>query len=984
VRDAESRFAVTTGRATGRSPLGGRSTDLSSFASCSGTGAPATGRTVARLGVLALLVASLLALSAAPAPAAYLHNTVVGEYGKEGPKASGTGDGCRIGWHAATERIYLYSDTKIYALHRTSPGNVTPVGGSFPVNLPSISSSCGDRDLGVDNSATGSAGNIYVTPSAPATIYGYNSSGAALGSPWPVSVGSGENCGVAVGNTGDVFGGFYSGSSIKQYSSAGSLIATIPFGQNICKLEVDPTNNDIFGVGYGSQNIFKLTAESGYSTKINFPSAQTNNPGLAVNGVQNRLYVAAGSTVRALDTDSGNVVETFSPGGSVQDVAVDEATDTVFTSGGGVIKEISGAIVPDITTGNPEGNSKVTGKVETAGGGEITECYFEFGTTTSYGSKEFCSPPTPYVGPTQEVFANLPGLLGETTYHYRLVAHNANGKNSGGDKTITPHYVEGLATDDAENVTRTGAKMKGHFTGNGEETKYYFEWGPTTAYSSGKSAVPPGDSVGEPTGLFPLEYNATGLLPDTLYHYRVVATNSKGTSPGNDKTFKTLPAVQSLTTGAATNITAVSATLNGSYNGDGDATTYYYKYGPTLAYGQTTSVQPVPGDPTGTTSLPANVSGLTLDTLYHYKVVATNSLGTTEGADQTFTTKKAVENLVTLPASEINDESIQLNAEFEGTGLDTHYYFEYGPTTAYGLKSEDPPGTEKGVTTGPTSISSVITEFEGFTTYHYRVVASNTNGTTFGNDVTFETTETPLPGIEGTSVSSITSNGAMLSASVNPNHWPTVYLFEWGPSLNYGSSTLLENPIGGLENESIPVQVGISGLTPGTLYHFRAVAVNFAGTTNGPDHTFVTPGPPRIESSSSSAIGQTTAHLSMFAAGAGSPTNVSFEYGPSQSYGSTTPPRPIGADLLSSLTEADLTGLTPGTTYHFRAVASNAVGTTYGPDQTFTTQPKPTEEVVAPPPPKKCRKGFVKKHGKCVKKRKHKKKHRKKKQGNRG
>ena len=195
--------------------------------------------------------------------------------------------------------------------------------------------------------------------------------------------------------------------------------------------------------------------------------------------------------------------------------------------------------------------------------------------------------------------------------------------------------------------------------------------------------------------------------------------------------------------------------------------------------------------------------------------------------------------------------------------------------------------------------------------------------------------------ISNLTATEITSNSASFSADINPNRWPTVYLFEWGTSTEYGSSTLLETPVGGLDNANIPVGVAIAGLTPGTLYHYRVVAVNFAGVTNSEDRTFVTPGPPRVESSSSGAVTQTSARLSVLAAGGGSPATVGFEYGPTQSYGSTTPSKPIGADLLATGSEADISGLNPGTTYHFRAVATNAIGTTYGADQVFTTQARP-------------------------------------------
>ncbi len=979
MKNAKSRLVLSTARACScRILLGGSSIDRGSLVTSTGSGAPASapagGSLAVRLVLLGLLIASLITLAAPPAQGAYLHTTIVGEYGKEGPKATGTGNGCRLAWHESSDRLFLYSDTKIYGLQRTAPGSVTPLGGGFPISLPGIGSSCGDRDMAVDNSGTASNGNLYVVPSSPSTVYGYNSTGSALASPWPVSSGGGETCGVSVGNNGNVFAGVYSLNQIKQFTSAGAPAGSFNFPEVLCKIEVDPSNNDVFVQPYGGGPIIKHTASSGYSEKITFPASGDGNASLAVNAAQNRIYVGNGGQIKAYDTDSASLLETVSTGGSVADVEVEESTDTLFVSGSGAIKEISGAIVPDVTTGNPEGNSKVTGSFDPAGGGEVTECYFEFGTTTSYGTKEPCSPAGPYPGPgVQAVTANLPGLLGEQTYNYRLVAHNANGKNVGGNKTITPHYVEGLATDDAENVTRTAAKMKAHFEGNGEETFYYFEWGTTTAYGT-KSAVPPGPSKGSPVGPTNLDFDATGLLPDTTYNYRVVATNPKGVSPGNNKTFKTLPAVQSLTTGSATNITAVSATLNGSYNGDGDATSYHYEYGKTMALGQTTAPQNA-GPAVGATQLPANVSGLTLDTIYYYRVVATNSLGTTKGTIQNFNTKKAVENLVTKPATSIDDETITLNAEFEGTGLATSFYFEYGPTTSYGQVSEEAPGTPAGVTTGATPVSSEIDEFEGFTTYHYRVVATNVNGTTVGNDETFQTPETPLPEVDNTAVSGVTSNAATFSAVINPNHWPTVYLFEWGQSTAYGSETLIGNPIDGLDNQGVPVQATVGNLTPGVRYHFRIVAINFAGVTNGPDLTFVTPGVPRIEESSASAITQTTARLSALASGSGSPTNMRFEYGPTGSYGLSTSPSPIGDGLQTTLTEADLSGLTPGTTYHYRAVGTNAVGTTHGLDQTFTTQPKP-EDKVQPPPPVKCKKGFVKRKGKCVKRKRAKKKKR--------
>ena len=189
------------------------------------------------------------------------------------------------------------------------------------------------------------------------------------------------------------------------------------------------------------------------------------------------------------------------------------------------------------------------------------------------------------------------------------------------------------------------------------------------------------------------------------------------------------------------------------------STTYYFEYGTTTGYGTKTPVQG-PTSASGSTPLTASVTGLSLSTLYHYRVVATNSLGTTKSADMTFTTNPAVAGLQTLPASNITLDGVQLNAQFTGNGDATTYYFEYGLTPAFGKKTAPAPGEDAGAPTGVTPLSEVITDFEAYTTYHYRIVATNSEGATFGPKLTFETLPAPLPEISGQTASNITPSSA--------------------------------------------------------------------------------------------------------------------------------------------------------------------------------------------------------------------------------
>jgi hypothetical protein len=97
-------------------------------------------------------------------------------------------------------------------------------------------------------------------------------------------------------------------------------------------------------------------------------------------------------------------------------------------------------------------------------------------------------------------------------------------------------------------------------------------------------------------------------------------------------------------TQGANGVTINSATLNGTVDPNGDATTYSFQYGTTTAYGSTTPSLSAGSGNSGQ-AVSASVSRLTPGTTYHYRVVATNAEGTTVGADQTFKTVALVTGL---------------------------------------------------------------------------------------------------------------------------------------------------------------------------------------------------------------------------------------------------------------------------------------------------------------------------------------------------
>ena len=129
----------------------------------------------------------------------------------------------------------------------------------------------------------------------------------------------------------------------------------------------------------------------------------------------------------------------------------------------------------------------------------------------------------------------------------------------------------------------------------------------------------------------------------------------------------------------------------------------------------------------------------------------------------------------------------------------------------------------------------------------------------------------------------------------------------------------------------------------------------------------VAAGPPGATTGNATSVTQSGATVAGTVDPQGMATTYRFEYGTSSSYGLQTAEVDAGSGTGAVDASATLTGLTNDTTYHYRVVATNAMGTTAGPDQIFATLPASQSEQK---PMTRCRKGFVRRHGKCVKRRK--------------
>jgi hypothetical protein len=278
-------------------------------------------------------------------------------------------------------------------------------------------------------------------------------------------------------------------------------------------------------------------------------------------------------------------------------------------------------------------------------------------------------------------------------------------------------------------VGPTSATASGAVNPNGQSTSWHFEYGTSTSYGKRTASR----SAGSGTANVQVSGALTGLSPSTTYHYRLVAGNGGGTTRGGDGIFTT-PSPPSAVTGSATGVTVSSATLNGTVDANGRATTWYFQYGTSTAYGSRTPTQSA-GSGTTATGVAGAVSRLRPGRLYHYRLVATSDAGTSRGVDRTFSTF-GPPTVVTGPGSSITHSSARLNGRITANGLATSWYFEYGTSTRYGTRTGR---RSAGKGTRPVNVSVALTRLRAATTYHYRLVAVNSAGTRRGADATFTT-----------------------------------------------------------------------------------------------------------------------------------------------------------------------------------------------------------------------------------------------------
>jgi len=615
---------------------------------------------------------------------------------------------------------------------------------------------------------------------------------------------------------------------------------------------------------------------------------------------------------------------------------VSSADKTFATLGPPVISEVK-------TAGITETTAKVEFILAPAGSEATYEV--EYGLTESYGQKSASAKLAGGAGPTPEV-VSLSGLKAGSTYHFRVVAKNAQAP-AGVDSadmtfaTLGPPVISGVG---AGSITEATAKVEFTLAPAGSETTYEVEYGLTESYGQKSASAKLAGGAGPTHEAVAL----SGLKAHDTYHFRVVAKNAQ--APGGvhseDKTFATLgpPVISEVTAGS---ITETTAKVEFKLDPAGSETTYEVEYGLTESYGQKSASAKLAGG-AGPTHEAVALSGLKAGSTYHFRVVAKNAQAPAgvDSADMTFGTL-GPPVITEVGAGSITETSAKVEFTLAPAGSETTYEVEYGLTESYGQKSAS---AKLAGGAGPTHEAVALSGLKANSTYHFRVVAKNAQAPAgvSSADKAFATLGPPV--ISEVKSASITEISAKVEFTLDPAGSETTYEVEYGLTEAYGQKSASAKLAGGAgpTHEA----VALSGLKAGSTYHFRVVAKNAQapGGVASADMAFATLGPPVISGVGVGSIAETSATVEFILAPAGSETTYEVEYGLTESYGQKSASAKLAGGAGPTHEVVALSGLKADGTYHFRVVAKNAQapGGVHGEDKTFATLGPPViSEVTA-------------------------------------
>lgn len=386
----------------------------------------------------------------------------------------------------------------------------------------------------------------------------------------------------------------------------------------------------------------------------------------------------------------------------------------------------------------------------------------------------------------------------QTTGDSTFVLANYSGTTTltiqdGAPPTVTTGGVSG-------NTTGNSITLAGNVTSDGNEaiTERGVCYGTSANPDTSGSKVISAGTTGAYT------VNVVGLSQGTTYHYRAYAINSKGTSYGADLTFTT-PTKPSVTTNAASAVGVLNATMNGNVTSDGGLSVsergFYYHTAANPRVGGTKIAV------AGTTGVYSTTPTLSPGTRYYYLAFATNDLGTSDGAEQSFITLLA--NPVVTLTPDTTSMTVSWPAITNASSYDVYI---------------DGSGTPVNTTETSYTHNGLIPN----TTHNYRVVAKNAISQSIGDVATSKYTLAALPTITGTQTKQ--DGSVILTIDRANNSANTLYYIEKSQQADFsGGMTTIQN-FTVLNQNTVTVGKHSAnealGVLPATTYYFRIMAKN--------------------------------------------------------------------------------------------------------------------------------------------------------------
>lgn len=445
------------------------------------------------------------------------------------------------------------------------------------------------------------------------------------------------------------------------------------------------------------------------------------------------------------------------------------------------------------------------------------------------------------------------------------------------------------------------------------------------------------------TGTASFSTTITGLSPNTTYYARAYAVNLVGVSYGSQVTFKTPITIPTVITNSVSSILNNSAIVNSTVSLDNGSTVTARGVVWSTATAPTISLVTKTRDSAGTGTFNSTITGLNALTTYYVRAYATNGLGTSYGNEIVIKTlanlptvsTKAITNIASTYATTGGDVTNDGGAVVTARGV--VWSTSSGPTTSLTTKYTDP-------NSGIGSFNTTITGLTVGQRYYVRAFATNSTGTSYGNEQVF-TSQVVVPTLSSLTISNITSNSFNILGSITTDgggaitDYGIVFNTFQNPTISTGYKSVIGNSTNGLIS-NIPISKSLTGLNRLTTYYVRSYAVNSAGVAYGSQYTVTTiAAVPTLTTADATSLTGTTVTIggNVTDDGGSSVTLrgivISLSSGPTVNVNLSKSTNGTGTGSFST----SFSGLTRSTKYYYRPFATNAMGTNYGPEKSFTT-----------------------------------------------